>query len=35
VLIEGPADDDVCLLALTFHGGRPARPAAAAAHASA
>jgi PAS domain S-box-containing protein len=35
VLVERPADDDVCLLALTFHGGRPARTAGTAAHASA
>jgi len=34
-LVERPADDDVCLLALTFHGGRPAGAVEAAAQASA
>ncbi len=34
-LVEHPADDDVCLLALTFHGGGPAGAVEAAAQASA
>jgi len=34
-LVEYPADDDVCLLALTFHGGSPAGAVATAVQASA
>ena len=34
-LVEHPADDDVCLLALTFHGGHTSSAVGAAAHASA